>query len=311
MSKNTIKLTEAELYSMIEEATKQTLNELSPQYIAGAYKTAADQAYASTSPMETMKKKEQAERFRRAARDKYNSNYGVMDDNASHTMQDLYYSPYTKQASVTTWTADRRNNTHQLNHYDSDTPTGQMEHGRSTDGGMWTKNTKLANRAVRGEKAITKALDDLNNSKEPTMESVKLSENDLNRLVVESINDVLAQLNEGAGWDTLKDLSSTFDGTEDLNMKGHWGELKDIVDGTPDQRKYETSKMLRKTANFDKKRANTPEEKAKFANKSKEYAFDELNSQPGLRGKMKRGAVVAGAYGAAAAKKLGNKLRRK
>lgn len=311
MAKKTIRLTESELYSMIEGITKQTLNELSPQYIAGAYKTASDQAYASQSPIETMKKKEQAERFRRAARDKYNANYGVMDDKASHTMQDLYYSPYTKNASVTTWTADRTNNTHQLNRYDSDTPTGEMERGRSTDGGMWTKNTGLSNRAARGEKAITKALNDLNSSKEPAMESVKLSENDLKRLVAESINDVLSQLNEGAGWDTLKDLSSTIDGTEDLTMKGDWGEVKDIINGTPDQRKYETSKMLRKTANFDKKRANTPEEKAKFANKSKEYAFDELNSQPGLRGKMKRGAVVAGAYGAAAAKKLGNKLRRK
>lgn len=57
--------------------------------------------------------------------------------------------------------------------------------------------------------------------------------------------------------------------------------------------------------------ATTPEEKAKFAAKSKEHAFDELDSQPGLRGKMKRGAVVAGTYGATVAKKLGNKLRRK
>lgn len=313
-NKNTIRLTESDLRHMIAEAAKQTLNELSPEFVAGAYKKAADLGYASASPMERQKRMAQAERFRDAAQNKYNAKYGIdKPGEGRHRVTSLYYSPYTKEANVRTQTQDSTGSLNQFTDYDSDiNVNGTIDTQHSTNGRIQPKDAKLANKAARGEKVITKALSDLKRSKEePVMENVKLSESDLIKLVTESVNDILKQLNEGAGWDVLKDISSNLDGTEDLSMKGHWGELKDVINGTPNQRKYETSKMLRKTANFDKKRATTPEEKAKFAAKSKEHAFDELDSQPGLRGKMKRGAVVAGAYGAAAAKKLGNKLRRK
>lgn len=309
-NKNIIRLTESELRNMIAEAATQTLNELSPEFIAGAYTKAKDLGFKATSPIEQSKRNAQADRLNKAAIDKYNARYGTKNrTDGGHKMTSLYYSPYSKLAYARTETADNAG-TKQYTDYTSENPYGTIDKQYST-GKVTPKNPQLTNRAARGEKVITKALTNLNNSNEPTVESIKISEANLNKLINESVNDILKQLNEGAGWDALKDLSSNLNGTEDLSMKGHWGELKDVINGTPNQRKYETSKMLRKTANFDKKRATTPEEKAKFAAKSKEHAFDELDSQPGLRGKMKRGAVMAGVYGAATAKKLGNKLRRK
>lgn len=299
---------------MIAEAAKQTLNELSPEFVAGAYKKAADLGYASASPMERQKRMAQAERFRNAAQNKYNAKYGIdKPGEGRHRVTSLYYSPFTKEANVRTQTQDSTGSLNQFTDYDSDiNVNGTIDTQLSTNGRFRPIDAKLANKAARGEKVITKALGDLKRSKEePVMENIKLSENDLVKLVTESVNDILKQLNEGAGWDVLKDMSASMDGTENMSMKRHWGELKDIVNGTPDKRKYDVSKMLRKTAKFDRDRAATPAEKAKFARQAQDYAVDELESQPGLRGKMKRGAVVAGAYGAGLAKKLGNKLRRK
>lgn len=198
-NKNTIRLTESDLKNMIAEAAKQALNELSPEFVAGAYKRAKDLDYEATSPMERNKRQAQADRFNKAAVDKYNARYGTKDKiEGGHRMTSLYYSPYTKAANARTETTDGAG-TKQYIDYTSENPNGVTDTQYST-GRITPKSPQLANRAARGEKVITKALTDLNNSNKPTVESIKISEANLNKLINESINDILKQLNEGAGW---------------------------------------------------------------------------------------------------------------
>lgn len=191
--KNTIRLTESELRNMIAEAAKQALNELSPEFIAGAYKRATDLGYEATSPMEKSKRQAQAERFNRAAIDRYNAKYGTKDrGEGGHRMTSLYYSPYTKAANARTETTDGAG-TKQYVDYSSENPNGVTDAQYST-GRITPKSPQLANRSARGEKVITKALTDLNNSNNPTVESIKISESDLRKLVNESVIEILKQL---------------------------------------------------------------------------------------------------------------------
>lgn len=192
-NKNIIRLTESELRNMIAEAAKQTLNELSPEFIAGAYKRAADLGYEATSPMEKSKRQAQADRFNKTAVDKYNARYGTKDKiEGGHRMTSLYYSPYTKAAHARTETTDGVG-TKQYVDYSSENPNGVTDTQYST-GRITPKSPQLANRAARGEKVITKALTDLNNSNEPTVESIKISDSDLHKLVNESVMEILKQL---------------------------------------------------------------------------------------------------------------------
>lgn len=192
-NKNTIRLTESELRNMIAEAAKQTLNELSPEFIAGAYKKAADLSYDAASPMEKTKRQAQADRFNKAAIDRYNAKYGTKDKGeGSHRMTSLYYSPYTKAANARTETTDGAG-TKQYVDYSSENPNGATDTQFST-GRITPRSPQLANRAARGEKVITKAFTDLNNSNKPTVESIKISESDLHKLVNESVMEILKQL---------------------------------------------------------------------------------------------------------------------
>ena len=191
-NKNTIRLTESDLKNMIAEAAKQTLNELSPEFIAGAYKKAADLGYASSSPMERQKRAAQAERFRDAAKNKYNAKYGLdKPGEGRHRVTSLYYSP--KEGRVRTQTQDGTGSLNQFTDYDSfSNVNGTIDKEYSTNGGIQPKDVKLSNKAARGEKAITKALSDLKRSnEEPVTENIKLSESDLIKIVTESVNDIL------------------------------------------------------------------------------------------------------------------------
>lgn len=137
---------------------------------------------------------------------------------------------------------------------------------------------------------------------------IRLTESELKQLIKESVEETINTLEEGAAWDVLKRNASQMDGTEDMSLRKNWDEIKDVWNGSPNQREYELARMLRNSARFDRDRATTQKERDFYDTKATDYAEDELYAQPGLRGKMRRAGYIAGAYGAGLAKKLGRKL---
>lgn len=193
-SKQTIRLTESELHEIIAETTKQAINELSPEFLAGAYKSAEDRWYNSKSPMERQKRRGQSDRFKQATIDKYNEKYAseYNDDGIDHKMTDIYYSPATKGAHARTVTRDTAGD--MFTDYTREYPEGKIDTGSSSNMSYVGREAKprAMNRASRGEKTITKSITDLNanESKKP----VSITESQLKQIIDESVKKALENI---------------------------------------------------------------------------------------------------------------------
>jgi len=193
-NKQTIRLTESELHEIIAETTKQAINELSPEFLAGAYKSAEDRWYNSKSPMERQKRKGQSDRFRQATIDKYNEKYASKhnDDGIDHKMTNVYYSPATKGAHARTVTRDTAGDI--FTDYTREYPEGKIDADSSSNMSYVGRyaEPRAMKRAARGEKTITKSMNNLNanESKKP----VSITESQLKQIIDESVKKALENI---------------------------------------------------------------------------------------------------------------------
>lgn len=193
-SKQTIRLTESKLQEIISEATKQAINEISPEFLASAYKSAEDRWYNSKSPMEKQKRRGQSDRFKQAAIDKYNEKYAseYNDNGIDHKMTNIYYSPATKGAHARTVTRDTAGDIY--TDYTRENPEGQIDTSTSSNMSYVGRDAapRAMNRAERGEKVITKSMNNLNanESKKP----VSITESQLKQIIDESVKKALENI---------------------------------------------------------------------------------------------------------------------
>jgi hypothetical protein len=128
---------------------------------------------------------------------------------------------------------------------------------------------------------------------------VRLTESELKRVISESVKRVL---NEGFGWDTLKNIRQNINGSE----RPTWDEFKELIKGEPDAEKFKRSKDRYNAAKegtlYD------PEAYSKRGGMKgiEDYEAEQATfTEPGMKGKLRRGAIGAGAY----ANYLGKKIR--
>ena len=132
--------------------------------------------------------------------------------------------------------------------------------------------------------------------------TIRLTENELKEVIAESVKRIL---NEGIGWETFKDIRQNLDGQGNPN----WKEFKELVKGEPNAEKFKQSK-----GRYDAAKAGTlydPEayEKQGGMDGMKQYAAGEATwSEPGLKGKMRRGAIGVGAIADNFGKKIRNRF---
>lgn len=251
MAKKIIKLTEADLRNMVKEAAKVALNEVSPEFMASAYKKASDAAYQSDSPMEKSHRARQADDFRDYTIKKYNKKFGTMPTQAedgsrdysnTHKLQSIYYAPRTGKAHATTSTFGNDGNTNMAVTYTDENPEGAIDGDQR--GGLYHPKPSMASRATKGERTIRDTMRNLvsqNARMGRYSESVvRLSEDELHKVISESVKRVLK---EGMEWlgnfnrdniGQLKEILETKNGGS-FNLNG--------VDFTitPTQRGYQAS----------------------------------------------------------------------
>lgn len=128
---------------------------------------------------------------------------------------------------------------------------------------------------------------------------IKLTESELRRVISESVKRVL---NEGIGWDTFQDVRQNINGSE----RPTWDEFKELIKGEPDAEKFKRSKDRYNAAKEGTLYDPEAYEKQGGMEGMKQYAAGEAAwSEPGLKGKVRRGAIGA----AAMADYLGKKVR--
>ena len=133
--------------------------------------------------------------------------------------------------------------------------------------------------------------------------NMKITESQLRRLVESCVREALeGELEEGFGWDAYK---NQIKGHEDTNFPSLGG-VKEFIDGEPDEENFRKSKErydLAKDGNL-----YDPEEYEKLGFKgiADRAAEDAVLAEPGMKGKLKRGAIAAG-YSAGVAK---NKIKK-
>ena len=130
---------------------------------------------------------------------------------------------------------------------------------------------------------------------------IRLTESELKNLIKESVNTILSEMdnmNEGAGFDTLKILHNDIKNASDKQVnKG----IKDLVKGYPEIVKGEPNEIRYNNLKFDRRNN---------LNRHPDASVDELMAQPGFAGKAKRAAVGAAVAGMAAGEKLKRRFKR-
>jgi hypothetical protein len=112
--------------------------------------------------------------------------------------------------------------------------------------------------------------------------TIRLTESDLHDIIKES---VIRILNEGAAWDVLKDKFHTIKNASPEEVED-WGigsedykeDKRRFIQGSPDKDNYQAYEFRRKNPDV---KAGAPYDPERH-----------LDSQPGLSGKLKRGAVA-------------------
>jgi hypothetical protein len=146
---------------------------------------------------------------------------------------------------------------------------------------------------------------------------VKLTEGELKHIIKESVNRVLNEMddtNEGLVWDAIKSQHR-----ENKKMKPEYvkRDLKDIITNKDGETlKYikgeDTPQRVREYNHHKFNRQNGLQPGIRGHEMTQDDAnFAELERMPGLRGKLSRGAVVAGVAADAAYRHLRNKMQGK
>ena len=126
---------------------------------------------------------------------------------------------------------------------------------------------------------------------------VRLTESDLHRIIAESVNAILSEMEEGAGWNMTK------------------GIYKGVKNASPEQIKQWNSEILGKdTRDFIKGQPNkATHDSLKFDRvngmRDNEKDYDEVVSHPGVGGAMKRAAIAGAAGAMVGARRLHDKFK--
>ena len=123
---------------------------------------------------------------------------------------------------------------------------------------------------------------------------IRLTEGDLHRIIEESVNRVLSEMNEGAGWDMVKDMYHNVKEMSPKEIastsKGWKDEKQQFIKGRPDAQEYKNQMAARKEGGYAD-------------------PYSTVVSQPGWRGKLKRRALAGVGGAMLGARKFHDKIK--
>lgn len=122
---------------------------------------------------------------------------------------------------------------------------------------------------------------------------MKITESRLRALIESCVKEALkGELEEGLGWDVYKSQVKGHDETRYPS----WESLKDIIDGDPDEEAFKRYKERYDAAK--KGELYEPDKYERldgFDGMAYDYADKAIMTEPGLKGKLRRGALAAAA----------------
>lgn len=134
--------------------------------------------------------------------------------------------------------------------------------------------------------------------------TVKLTESRLRSLVEACVKEALEDaLEEGYGWDVTKDFVSNINGDEGMPS---WEETKEFINGKPDHAKFRRSKDSYEAAKDGMIYTNNGER----SSDPLYYAHNALESEPGIKGKIRRAGVYGAGLATYGAKKAGKAMKK-
>lgn len=199
-----VKISEQELQNVIMECAKKVLaenmDEISMNMKAGAYAKAMDRMNdPNTPPALKAKYKDQATRFKGAAIEDYNTQYGFGGGKGQpeHRVDDtdVVYEPSDQSASVTTHTFDNHDR-HNGTTYSDDGLATPDHKTAGVPQGVLNMQPGMRSRIARGEKAIQDLMAK-NRARKNELEekrTVRISESKLNSIIAETVKNVLKGL---------------------------------------------------------------------------------------------------------------------
>ena len=123
---------------------------------------------------------------------------------------------------------------------------------------------------------------------------IRLTESDLHRIIEESVNRVLCEIEEGAGWDVVKDMYHELKGYSPEQVAATSKDWKDdkqkFIKGRPDAQDYKNQMAARKEGSFAD-------------------PYSTVASQPGWRGNLKRRAIAGVGDAMLGARKFYDKMK--